>query len=396
MELKTYLYKLKLLTPTIITSAYGFRGMSYTITTNFIPGSIVRGGILEKLIAEGLLIKDDVNREAVNPLHTVSPALPVPEAESEMLPLKDVVFAHALSYQVKGDDAVYSFGLDELLERIRKENDVDAALANLVLKTMISFDRKAYEDGAKKGYAWVLRSSSEVKPSVHHVIARKDKSWHVVGLRKGIYVENAVERSRGSVAPGMLYAYEYIEPGQRFVGFITLSKNSYLLQSFESVDGSCMKVRIGRGLGRGFGISELCLREIDSEVFAGGDVIKDSVVAIYTFSPFAIADPLPRPSKVGDEVEIDVFGEGIAKLKIIAILGREIVEYRGWSYRTLGPKLPVRALGPGSLLIARVLDLKKSDVLKFGSPVGLAPLSAQGFNIITPLDKDFIPKVTSG
>jgi len=392
MELKAYLYTLRLLTPTIITSTYGFRGMSYTITTNFIPGSTIRGGIFTKLIIEDILTKDDADREAVNPLHTISPALPIHESQSEPLPLKNVAFAHALSYQIKGDDAIYSLGLDELLEKVRKGDSVDTALTNLLFKTMISFDRKAYEDITKRSFDQFLKSSTEIKPSIHLVITRRNGSWHIVGIRRGIYVENAVERSRGSAAPGMLYAYEYIEPGQRFAGLIVLSKDSYLMQPFESIDGSCIKMRIGRGLGRGFGVSELCLREIGIDMFVEGDTIRDNIIAIYTLSPFTIIDPFPRLPRIGDEIEVNVFGKTIAKLKIIAILGREVIEYRGWSYRTHKPKIPVRALAPGSLLITQILDFEKSDILKFGLPIGLDPLSAQGFNIIVPLERDFIPK----
>jgi len=390
MSFRVYLYAIRLLTPTVLTSTYGFRGMSYTVVSDYIPGSVVRGALLSELMIEGLLDKRDADLEAVNPLHVFSPALHVPRDRAEAVPLKDVAFAHALAYQLKGDNTVYSFGIEKLIERVEKGVAVEEALTDIIGSTLESIDRDAYRTTTSSGFP--VRSSAEMKPASHSVIVRTDGSWRITKPGRGIYVENAVERSRGSAAHGMLYAYEYLKPGERFVGFIILSEHSYLVKPLEDLArGKCINVRIGRGLGRGFGLAELYIREADYKLLSSSEESAcEGLVAFYTFAPFAELDPLPRPPRAGEELEIEVFGNIVGKAKVVAALGRGSVEYRGWSYRTSLPKLPVRALSPGSLIIAQLLDAK-CDVLRLGAPVGLGPLSAQGFNIVVPLRRDFIP-----
>lgn len=394
MVARIFTYELVPTTPMIITSATGFRGMCYTVATSYVPGSMVRGALMTRLLEEKLIDQKDVENEALNPLHSVSPALYAPQP-SKPVPYRDLAFAHALSFVFKGEDKVFSLGIEQLMLLIERGKDVETALRELLLDTMFRVDRRAYSNIASDP-SWIFKCSAEMKSAAHEPLARIDGVWKIVKPSRGVYVENAVDRARESAMHGALYAYEYVEPGSRFVGFIAVDESSALATALDSLKGSCTIVRIGRGLGRGFGIARLCISEARPEDFELQiEVPKNSRIALYAFSPLTKADEPYRPPCAGDELTLRVFGSRVCRARVVASLGRGLLRYGGWSYRSGTPKMPIKALQPGSLIFIEILETYDRDLFTYLPFAGISELSSQGFDIAAPLHRDFLPSHAS-
>lgn len=394
MSVLTLRYVINLMSPTVVTSTHGYRGMTYTTVSDYLLGSVVRGALLTAMLNEGLITEESLTREARRPRHYVTPALYAPHDLSDVIPFGNVAFAHALSYKFKVRDEVLSFGIGRLLERLRSGKEVLDALSELIFETSISLDVRAYS-GALEDQARVFTCSAEAKGVSGSTIVRDGGAWRVVKPPKGIYVENAVERSRGSAAHGALYAYEYLEPGSRFAGLIFMREDSELRDAISTLAGSCINVRIGRGLGRGFGIARLCLNGLTlPEGMVGEQLIRgggEEHVVIYSASPTFTLNLGPRPIKEGDEVTLKVFDNVLAEAKVLAVIGRSVIKHYGWSYRTGLPKLPIKALAPGTLLVAKLRAKAGGSSTHLETPLVITDeFSSQGFNIVAVLTKDFI------
>jgi len=390
---------IQLLTPTIITSLAGYRGMSYSVVSSYIPGSMVRGALFTRMLLERLLNEKTINEESLRPRHAVSPALYVPHWLDKALPFSSVSFAHALAYTLKsGRDggSVYSLGLDRLLDAVRKGVDVQRALSELIFEHSLRMDCKAYSEALErpdKSLVAVFRSSTEARPAQGLTIARKGGSWLAVSPERGIYAETAVDRARGSAAHGALYAYEYIVPGSRFVALLSAEEGSPIAEALNSLSG-CIEVRIGRGTGRGFGIARMCIERLGSDErseLENEEVRSGEIVALCALSPLATLTPLPEPvaPSVG-AIDVKVFGSKAGRFDVIAVLGRGTQLYTGWSYRTRSPKLPIKANTPGTIVIARVTQV--SELLRETALAGINELSSQGMSFVKILTRDYIPE----
>lgn len=390
MVIVTYKYVVEVLTPTIITSPSGYRGLSYTIVSNYINGSIVRGALFSYLLLEKLITKDIVDSETRNPSHSVSPALPVPKnMASQAIPYLDTAFAHSLSYTFKGDGKiVYSLGIDKLLSQIRKGLRLEEAFYSIINEFVIARDREAYKHND------IFTSSSETRKVLGDTIAKSGGRWIRVNPSLSVYVENAVDRARGSAAEGMLYAYEYIEPGSTFIGYISTEEKSYISKVLESIKNSDILIRIGRGIGRGYGVSKLTLTPV--EIKAEDIYIEsNNKFIMYAASPLVNPRGLPRPLAVSDEVELSLWDRyKVARVRIDGIISGATWRFYGWSYRTSFPKLPVEALIPGNLALVSLHEIFDRSLIDVLYVAGFSMLSSQGYNFVKILDRDFISPYT--
>lgn len=387
MNIDVYKYVVEILTPTIITSPSGYRGLSYTISLNYIPGSTIRGALFSYLMMEKLIDKQQLDNEALNPSHSTSPALQIPKDKlNQASPYKDVAFAHSLSYTFKdGGGIVYSLGLDKILTLVNKEGmKVEDALYRVMKEFIISLDVKAYSSN-------IFVSSPETKKMLGEIIFRKDINWVRLDPKISIYVENAVDRARGSAFEGVLYAYEFIEPGSTFTGYISVEAGSQISKVLRSINRSSIIVRIGRGIGRGYGISRLTLTRVETE-YTDIDIYPGKRLIMYMASPAVNPIDLPRPISRGDMLELKIWDRyKVAKLRIEGIIGNITCKFYGWSYRTSLPKLPVESLVPGTLAIVLIEEVYNKDLVKLLHLTGFSILSSQGYNFIRFLERDFIP-----
>ncbi len=392
MEITIYRYVIELLSPLIVTSAQGYKGMSYTVVSDHIPGSMVRGALFTHLLIEKMVSKQDVDLEAKSPRHSVTPALPIPrESPSPAYLFRDAAFAHALTFTLKGGGkVVFSFGIENILKHVGKCADVEKVVEELVFESSISSDVVAYKS-AFSDPAAVFRSSAERDNVCGSTVARKNGKWIVHKPNRGIYVETAVERSRGSAAHGMLYAYEYMEPGNIFTGFVAVASDSRVAEAFKSIDKGCVVARVGRGLGRGFGLSRICMEGIEASAVVpeADDLHPGRYIAMYAAAPTVLVGPMPRPIASNDRLRLDVFGNPVADVVVCDVIGRGHVKYYGWSYRYGLPKLPIRANHPGALAIVRVDSVHNKDLARLLPLAGFSSFSAQGLNFVKLLSQDF-------
>ncbi len=390
MSVEVYRYELIIKTPTVITSMSGIRGLLYTTVANHIPGSIVRGGLFTSLILEGSIKSDVAHKEALSPIHSITPAVYISREGLRLY--NEALFAHALNFRFKSEKEVHSIDLKKLVDNIKKGGTDINAFREGLLRTIIDSKRSLEENAVKVNDP--LKRSLEVKSVEGEVINLKDGKWYVVTASKGAYIETSVERARGSSVPGVLYAYEYVEPGNRFTGYVSCLKESTLCQVLDTYVNSEIVIRLGRAIGRGYGLALLHLKKVsinlkDIEIGRGDLLVFEVIGPFFTLNRYGAKPPKPGlrlrlKTPWTNSSYIDVLILGI-------ISNREPIEYIGWSFRTSTPKLPIHALSHGAIVVCKVEDARNpKEVLKLIPYIGIDRFSSQGYNILLPLNSNFI------
>lgn len=369
-----YRYVLKLLSPTVIVTRAGARGIVYTAGPPYIPGSQVRGALLAYMLSEGHADRRRLHEEALEPKHAVTPALPCEGAKDSLY--KEAELAHALCY-------TYKLRADGERAEVRcinpKEVIEDGRISADSLQAM--FVRQEASE-LRSSTPW--RRLPEREPYHGPVVVRGGKMFRA-DVEKDVYVEVGLELSRGGAKPGALYAYEYIVPGQHFTGYITCAQGSLLCELLGKLSGRGALVRVGKGIGRGFGLAKLLAERVKperGEELREGEYTVLKVVGL-TFVISPEGSQLARPPRQGDRLSAKAWlarEKRSLVMEVTEVLG-SVATYMGWSYRTGSPKLPVSALQPGSLIVARVIEsqgMLASD-LKY---TGLDCFASQGFNIL--------------
>jgi len=403
-------YEIKIMSPTLVSSREGVRGLSYKCERRWIPGSIVRGSILTSLYTHYKKLNDcDVEEEDANPSMLVTPAIAYRGPSASPILYKDALVAHTLSYIVKGVESekgcygrdVFTFGLGKLLERVKDKKCSDDDCVAGVLGDLIKEEiKKMFEnfdplaESPPKPYT--------IKPAVSLPLNLCGNTYVGVEAEIGTRISVAVDGSRRGNVPGALYAYEYIEPGARFVGMISFISDSGRAQESrvfsalaEFINSRELLIRIGKGVGRGLGLARLKLfkvglDEINPAGAAFGNIGVGDYVALLFISPAASAlESIPRPIEQGDEYEVSE-GSSNVRIKVISVLGKTTI-YTGWSIRRGRPKMPVRAALPGTLAITKITQVSgnPSKALQSLMYRGLGPmLASQGYGFAIPLVKD--------
>jgi len=386
VSLAVFKVTLKTLTPLIVTKSEGFRGFIYTSLKHYLPGSTVQGAIFTSLINEGFISSKAAFELSSNDLINTLPALAIPN-EGTYEYFRNVGIAHALCLKPK---VCKDRGLVKCI-------DVGKSISKIVggrLKELIRDEVSAIANS-------LGIHPSELSDFSGNVIVKVGGLWRDAGsldmVRPKTYVSIAV-KDWGGVEPGKLYAYEYIERGTKFITFISCVKDSETYKLLKDLESSGrVDVRIGRATSRGLGLTRLGIKECTLEELMGlgkglglNEVRDGDLVAFEVLSPTFILDPLPRPLKRGDVIT-DRLGLGL-KADVLAVLVSKygVGTYRGWSIYTNTPKLTVKGLPQGSLIITKIYAPKGIDLvstLLSTTFLGISDIG-NGFNTLLPLRKD--------
>ncbi|RLE86566.1 MAG: hypothetical protein DRN04_19285 [Thermoprotei archaeon] len=389
---KIYKVTLKALSPLIISKRMGFKGFSYEVEKYIIHGSIVRGALLTKMLEEG---EDPitVNRLALSPDYAITPFLATLNEKKSLYINSNI--AHSLCFRtkkkIKGVSPVFSLDIENIVSKIRNKTPLEDILAEVFEKHSLKL--------AETKKTWLM--PGETKTCSGSVIVEENRLWFIPSISSNVSIEVGLDHTRGSSAPGMLYAYEHVCEGTVYTGYITVSDNSPLNTILSKRE---LILSIGRGTTRGFGkvlatAEEIGFNKIKSNISKNLHKLEEPYIALEAVSPVFKLDPLPLPLREKDTVTIS--SEWLNKLglpqdyeaefEIIGILGG-YYRYQGWSMRNKAPKLPVKGLSPGSLILAKIKSMKGDplETLSLLPLIGLDNFASLGFNLVFPLQKDFI------
>ncbi|RLE85342.1 MAG: hypothetical protein DRJ41_01410 [Thermoprotei archaeon] len=371
--MKVYVLSLRTESPMIITLRSGYGGFIHRSLTDEIPGLMLRGALFTRAIEEGVLTKDNADNLAIKPSHSIIPALF--SSRGEAFPLDNLLPSHALCSKSKWSNIVMSPGAHKLAQK-----DYETILRGLLRDELKIYSKKGKEGIWKPGEVKRVQGRPALKENGRWVLCGKPRTFH--------YIETALDPTRGAGLPEMLFSYELVDVGSTYCSLIALEDTNPLNSLLER---GRVEISVGRGISRGFG--KLSVKVVK------GDIPKLPKLGKYAvfeaISPLFIMDPLPRPPEPGDVLKIDpnwylrMTGYKIsAELKVREVLGSETL-YRGWSLRRNSPRVPVRALSKGSILICETVSGEEGDeVTSYLPVVGLNEYSSLGFNHLLPLDPD--------
>jgi hypothetical protein len=379
MGVDLYRVVLTLFSPTIVSAKGSERGLLYTITKEIIPGPTFHGALIKSLT---LNVYPGSNVESSALQTFATPLYPVTTRDSKLY--NDVTVAHALSIHGKGRASaiVTSYSIEKVLALLEQGSELEEAIA----KSISEYLEVLYSESLKLG-AGLSINIADLK-STQGVAVEKIgiggvDVWSKVKVRKGVYLENAVDRVRGAVRAGAFYGYEYIAPGTVFTGYVACLSGQGLCKDLPTING--VDILVGKGQGRGFGRARIEVKQVKVE-----DIVKvccpldEKLVALISTSPSLVADPIPRPIRVGDVLET-VSG---AKLVVKHVIGSRVDVYTGWSRLRHSPRLVIRGNAVGVILIAEVVDDKLSESLCLELMLGMIRNSLPGFNTFQVVKKD--------
>lgn len=393
-------FKIKVLSPLTISVKEGFKGFIYKTLREYIPGSVIKGGLLSKIVREygtSEAIKV-VNEEGSDPQISITQALACPNMNYTLF--KNVLPTHPLCYRWKSEKQIKTFNIRDFIEGFKKGKDLRNAYSKIMSKIM-EFHYKYFETRN------ILRSSSEItsKPAI---AIKKNGGWEEVSVKTSMYLQVGIDKVSKKASPGLIYGYEYVEPGQYYTGFIAGRR---IKEIISALGDATLELRIGRGISRGFGtiIFKLCemnvkdfFKEVLSRVVEVEDLKPGEPLILYSLTPL-VTEPLGSALKaeIKNYLELPTYwisknvGKLNAKLKLkiygALSFGSEI--YRGFSLRTATPKIAIKGLTKGTLLLCEITEVSGSldeleKLLVYTVFYGLDHLTTQGFNHVVPITKD--------
>jgi hypothetical protein len=378
MNIELYHVTLTLTSPVIVGAKGSERGLLYTVTRDIVPGPAFHGALVKAIastVYSGSIITLPALQTFVTPLYPVT--------RSGKL-YRDVTIAHALSIHGKGyaSSIIASYNVEKVIELLEHGLKLEEAIVKTIndhLEALHSYSLRL-EMGLSINVA-------DLK-SAQGVVVVKDRVgsadvWKKVRVRKHVYLENAVDRVRGSVYAGALYGYEYIVPGTLFTGYVACLSGQGLCREVSSIAGA--DVVIGKGQGRGFGRARIEIRQVTVESEAKACCpVGEKLVALIATSPSFVVDPIPRPVRAGDVLET-LSG---ARLVIKHVIGSRLDVYAGWSRLRHSPKLVVRGNALGTILVAEVANGKLTEPLCIELMMGMLKNSLPGFNTFHVIRRD--------
>jgi len=365
------LLKVDLITtsPLVIGVRESERGTLYISPKQIIPGVSFHGALMKALSDLGI---KSVNEE--NALKTFTTPL-YPTSNTSKYLFKDINVAHVLSFYGKGlkQKYVISCGLRRILEDfVNRGYDLLTCISNTIRNFMSELEEKAIKYGVN-----LLFNVADMKSAQGLPIEKVDSLWCITSVKKGIYIENVVDRARGSVYVGTLYGYEYVESGSMFTGYIACYDGLY----DEVKDLRDIEVSIGKGRGRGFGKARVRVSELSISELRDLCPIREGLFIVKSLAPTFTVDVLPRPIIVGDVIETL---SGL-KLKVLGVIGSNTEVYSGWSRLYHTPKISIECNSPGTLFIMDVEDGVVDECACMELLLGLIRGNIPGFNMFQPI-----------
>ena len=343
--------KLTLKSPAILAerrSASGFLG-----AFDYIPASTLRGAILTSLYVEGKVNEDTLSKEDMKPSLIASPAYPLsPKGKSRP--------ASPFIWKCKKCELNRVLEKSEECDSEGGEDKKDGAILDQEEK----FIKVIYENAlleipseCREGHRALKPLHPELIPEPKRVVTRQ--------------ISVGINKSRATAVKEMLYSYDVIFPPQTFWATLLLPEKYELNNRFE--------VMVGRGLSRGFGLTEIELqREISLEEKAEeySNHIKGKTVVLFAMSPTLQGgfNPQPYPrtvnlSKIGEQLGLSIDGA----LQIERVYGKTVRVRGGWSLLTNTNRPDYYAKAQGSIIAAKVEAQSQKDAAK-----GLAVLAYHG------------------
>ena len=378
MNIELYHVTLTLTSPAIVGARGSERGLLYTVMRDIVPGPSFHGTLVKAIasnIYSGSIITPSTLQTFVTPLYPVTGGGKL---------YRDATIAHALSIHGKGyaSSIITSYNVEKVIDLLEHGLKLEEAIVKTItdyLDALHSYSLRL-EMGLSVNVA-DLKSAQGVVVEKDHVGSAE--VWKKVRVRKGAYLENAVDRVRGSVYAGALYGYEYIVPGTLFTGYVACSSGQGLCRDVSGIAGA--DVVIGKGQGRGFGRARIEIRQVAVENEAKTCCpVGEKLVALIATSPSFVADPIPRPVRAGDILETL---SGV-KLVIKHVIGSRLDVYVGWSRLRHSPKLVVRDNALGTILVAEVDNSKLTEPLCVELMMGMLKNSLPGFNTFQVIRRD--------
>jgi len=391
-----YEFKIKTLTPLTVAVKEGFKGLLYKALKEHIPGSTVKGSILSKIIREYGVSKL-VNNEVHDPQISITQALACPSMDYTLI--ENVLPTHPLCYRWKTEKRIETLNLGDLLTEFKKSKDVKRAFSNILDKVT-----KLHLDYFKTRA--ILRSTGEMV-SKPFIAVKRNGVWEKITVHTSTYIQVGIEKISRRASPGLIYGYEYVKPGQCYTGFIAGKR----VENIAKMLGETSELKIGRGISRGFGTVLFELREVDVEKFFEEKLSKivdldclkkEEPLCLYALSPL-VTEPLGEVLNANIKGSLELptnwlsknIGELNAKIKLEVYgalsFGTEL--YRGFSLRTTTPKITVKSLAKGTLLLCEIKEVSGTSsnlekLLTYTVFYGLDFFSTQGYNHVIPLTKD--------
>jgi len=390
-----YEYELNLLSSAIVTRKVGRLG--YKSYDNLIPGSVVRGGLLTALYERGYIDLKDLEEEVDNPSLSISSAYFSGDLEEPML-FSNLCIAHAFSRVSKHSIGDYGQPIVSILSGYEKKAISD--LGRYVEELEKGFSKLGMELSAKKKQT--IFNPLEFKRCTGAVAVKIGNVWFRRNSAHEVSVNIGLHRGRRSVESEMFFYYEAISRDQSFRGFIVDSKG--ILDNVKE-----LRVGIGRGVSRGFGRAILKLRRISVEDLVKRlnldnlDLDEGANMFFVCFTPYASFDPegLLRGRILRDTLTLPtdwmkMYKEfnAEARLKLIGSVGG-YGRYGGYSLKTGYPKMVLRTLVSGSVIVYKVdyLDGDTRSIAElFASTLvlGVNELAAYGLSHLLPMSTDYI------
>ncbi len=357
--MKIYEMTFRLLSPAIVTKRRTLRG--YLSPLDYIPSSTIRGAILAHLYRRGDLDEEMLRAEASEPRVIASPGYPMSGGERSYP-------CHPFAYRCKacGDEEGVNY-------------------ASEVLETLEGGREPSFKSTCERGHL-------ALQPLHPKPVIPRGKKLRKVGLHYHSAVCVGMSRDRASSHRGLLFDYEALAAGLEF--WATLTIPGELSRGVHRG----MKIRIGRGVSRGFGLAEVtglrCIK-LEREADRVSESLRGRRLILYAFSPTSRAVEEGFSTSNLGEIDLgEVAGrcglEAGGKLRFIAGYGRTNRVQTGYDMMegVIRPRL--RAGQPGCVYVAEVEDgggLEEAlTALSFlGTIEWIRGYPITGVNLLTPL-----------
>lgn len=343
-SLKFFEAEIELLSPAIVVSKMTKNG--YARPLDYIPGSTLRGALLATLYRSGFINEDIVRQEASEPSVLSSPAYPVialRDATADKVSLRRTLPATPVIFRCKI--------CGKTMSNLRRLN----------AQTLSSEELRRYlvAECPEHGPAETLYS---------HPVYEHGNVLREFRLRVAYATSVSIHKELGIAMRGMLFSYEAIAEGTRF--WARLVAPDYIAEKIPKQ----LKVTIGRGASRGFGLASIKIRHEENPA-----KVETTSGIFISLSPLT---PLSKLSYGGCEVRVS------------RVLGKLMRMLSGWDM-VLGMHKPfVELVKPGAIVKAEMICRDLNSVKSFtallsygGIPIRVNDTWLTGFNVLIPVDE---------